>query len=233
MGSLLNMIWIETRKAFRSKMPLWTTLGSLFLPLGIAFLIFVARNPAITQKLGLVSAKANLMAYSATDWKSYLVLFAELISAGGFFFFIISVSWVFGREFADGTLKDLLAVPVQRSNILIAKFIVVAAWCVGMAIIILVCGLLVGVIINLPGGSLDIQAGPQTLALPDASGRLVGADGRVYMWSIFTTDGKIRLASALRRIENVVPGAYVLQVEGGVSREVTVTEGGRSVVSLP
>ncbi len=84
-----------------------------------------------------------------------------------------------------------------------------------------------------PGGSLDIQAGPQTLALPDASGRLVGADGHVYMWNVFTSDGKIRLTNPLRRIENVVPGRYVFQVEGGVSREVAVTEGGRSVVTLP
>ncbi len=84
-----------------------------------------------------------------------------------------------------------------------------------------------------PGGSLDIQAGPQTLARPDASGRLLGVDGRVYMWNVFTSDGKIRLTNPLRRIENVVPGSYLFQVEGGVSREVTVTEGGRAVVTLP
>ena len=47
-------------------MPLFTAVGSLFMPLGIAFLIFVATNPEISQKLGLVSAKANLMAYAAT-----------------------------------------------------------------------------------------------------------------------------------------------------------------------
>ena len=156
MVSLPDMIWIEARKAVRSKMPLWTTLGSLFMPLGIAFLIFVARNPEITKRLGLVSAKANLMAYSATDWKSYLVLFAEIISAGGFFFFIISVSWVFGREFTDGTLKDMLAVPVRRSTILLAKFIVVVAWCAGMAIIMLLFGLIVGILVQLPGGSLEV-----------------------------------------------------------------------------
>jgi hypothetical protein len=84
-----------------------------------------------------------------------------------------------------------------------------------------------------PGGSLEIQVGPQTLALPEASGRLIGADGRVYMWNAFTPDGKIRLTGPLRRIENVVPGRYSFEVEGGVRREVTVTEGGRSVVTVP
>ena len=64
-------------------MPLWTALGSLFMPLGIAFLIFVSKNPEISQKLGLVSAKANLVAYAATDWRTYLGLYRLLIGAGG------------------------------------------------------------------------------------------------------------------------------------------------------
>lgn len=156
MNNLSDMLWIELRKAIRSRMPLWTCLGTLFMPLGMAFLIFVAKNPEIFQKLGLVSAKANLMAYSATDWRSYLVLYAQIISAGGFFFFVMAISWVFGREFTDGTLKDVLAVPIQRSSILLAKFIVVAVWCAVMAIIIFILGLAVGAVIQLPGGSINV-----------------------------------------------------------------------------
>ena len=153
MNRLSDMLWIEFRKAFRSRMPLWTSLGSLFMPLGVALLIFLARNPELSRKLGLISAKADLMAYSVTDWPSYLGLFAEIISAGGFFFFVMAISWVFGREFADGTLKDMLAVPVQRASILLAKFIVTVTWCVVIAILILVFGLLFGALIQLPGGS--------------------------------------------------------------------------------
>ena len=84
-----------------------------------------------------------------------------------------------------------------------------------------------------PGGSLEIQAGPTTLALPQPQGRLIAADGGVYMWSAFTTDGLIRLSGPVRRLENVVPGAYTFQVDGGVRRDVAVAEGGRAVVSLP
>jgi len=84
-----------------------------------------------------------------------------------------------------------------------------------------------------PGGSLEIQAGPQTLALPEPSARLVEADGLVYMWSAFTTDGKIRLNGPVRRLENVVPGRYTLEVEGGVRREVDIREGMPSIVALP
>ena len=156
MNNFSAMLWIELRKAIRSRMPFWTTLGSLFMPLGIAFLIFLAKNPELSRKLGLVSAKADLIAYSATDWPSYLVLLAEIVSAGGFFFFILAISWVFGREFADGTLKDMLAVPVRRSSILLAKYSVVAAWSAGMALIDLIFGLVIGAIIQLPGGSLSV-----------------------------------------------------------------------------
>ena len=65
MNNLSDMLWIELRKAIRSRMPLLTALGSLFMPLGIAFLIFVAKNPEIPRKLGLISAKANLVACTA------------------------------------------------------------------------------------------------------------------------------------------------------------------------
>ncbi len=128
MDNLADMIWIELRKAIRSRMPLWTGLGSLFMPFGIAFLLFVSKNPEISQKLGLISAKANLIAYSATDWPTYMGLSGQMIAAGEFFLLVLAISWVFGREFADSTLKDLLAVPVQRSSILLAKFIIVTIW---------------------------------------------------------------------------------------------------------
>src|SRR5512142_1324290 len=99
MDELTGMLWIECRKAIRSKMPLWTALGSLFMPLGIAFLIFVSKNPEISKKLGLISAKADLMAFSATDWPTYLGMFGLLISAAGLILFVLIISWVFGREF--------------------------------------------------------------------------------------------------------------------------------------
>jgi ABC-2 type transport system permease protein len=153
MSDLTGMLWIETRKAIRSRMPLWTALGSLFMPFGITFLIFVARNPEISQQLGLVSAKADLMAYAATDWQSYLGLFGMIIAAGGLILFSLVITWVFGREFADGTLKEILAVPVGRLSIVLAKFILAAAWSAALAVVILFAGLVTGASLRLPGGS--------------------------------------------------------------------------------
>jgi ABC-2 type transport system permease protein len=156
MNHFSDMVWIESRKALRSKMPLFTALGSLLMPLGIGFLIFLAKNPVLSRDLGLLGAKADLTAYFATDWPSYLGLFALIIAAAGFFLFVLIISWVFGREFADGTLKDMLAVPVSRSTILMAKFAVVAVWSGMLTAGIFGLGLVMGAIIKLPHGSVSV-----------------------------------------------------------------------------
>jgi len=126
------------------------------MPVGIAFLIFIARNPEISEKLGLVGAKANLVAYAETDWPAYLGLLGQIVAAAGFLFSILAISWVFGREFVDGTLKDMLAVPVPRSSILLAKFIVVALWSAVLTMVVFAVGLAMGAIIGLPGGSVSV-----------------------------------------------------------------------------
>ncbi len=171
MNDLSAMIWVELRKALRSRMPLWTALGSLFMPLGITFLIFVARNPQISQQLGLVSAKANIVAYAATDWPIYLQVYSEIIAVGGLILFILITSWIFGREFSDGTVKELLAVPVQRGSIVLAKYAVLAVWSAAMSAVIFAAGLILGALMGLPGGS---------------SGVLLAGSGRVFITSLLT-----------------------------------------------
>lgn len=156
MNTLSDMLWVETRKALRSKMPLFTALGSLLIPLGLAFLLFVSRNPDISRKLGLISTKATLMSATAATWPAYLDLFAQILAMGGMILFVLAISWVFGREFTDGTLKDLLAVPVPRASILLAKFIVVALWSAALALLLFGLGLLMGTLFQLPGGSTAI-----------------------------------------------------------------------------
>jgi ABC-2 type transport system permease protein len=155
MNAFVDMLWIEMRKTLRSRMPVFTILGSLLMPLGISFLIFVSRNPDISHKLGLVSAKATLLADTATTWPAYLTLCGEMLAAGGFFLCLI-LSWVFGREFTDGTLKDMLAVPVPRSSILLAKYAVSAAWSVVWSLAIIALSLVMGALIGLPQGSSQV-----------------------------------------------------------------------------
>jgi len=84
-----------------------------------------------------------------------------------------------------------------------------------------------------PGGALEIHAGPETLARPGASARILTAAGEPYLPSVFSPDGRIPLSAPVRRVENVAPGRYTLVVEGGAVRDFSVAEGGRAVVEVP
>ena len=152
MNTLSDMLWIETRKALRSRVPFFTALGFLLMPFIGALLIFIYKDPQLARQLGLLGTKANLVVGSA-DWPGYLNLLIEFTALGGFFFFCLAISWTFGREFTDGTLKDLLAVPVPRFDILLAKFIVAALWCAALIVETYGVGMGLGALIRLPGGS--------------------------------------------------------------------------------
>lgn len=156
MNNIRNMIWIEWRKAVRSRIPLWTTIGALFLPVVVGLMILVSKNPEISRKLGVISAKADLIGLAATEWPGFLILIAQMLATAGFFMFIVILSWMFGREFADGTAKDLLAVPVPRMTILLGKFLVYIGWAFIMALLILCGSLLMGTLVGLPGGGADV-----------------------------------------------------------------------------
>lgn len=155
MKTLSNLIWIELRKVLRSRVPFFTALGFLMMPVICALLIFIYKDPQLARQLGLLGTKANLVVGSA-DWPGYLTMMVEFTALGGFFFFCLAISWTFGREFTDDTVKDLLAVPVPRFDIILAKFIVVALWCAALIAETYIVGLILGVIIHLPGGSLAV-----------------------------------------------------------------------------
>jgi len=57
---------------------------------------------------------------------------------------------VFGREYADHTIKDLLALPTARTAIALAKFILIMLWAVVLTLITFLIGLGVGSAIALP-----------------------------------------------------------------------------------
>jgi ABC-2 type transport system permease protein len=152
MKSFADMFWVEMLKTIRSRVPLLVTLGFLILPLAVALLIFIYKDPALAHKMGILSTKANIAVTSA-DWPAYMKLILESTAAGGFFFYCILISWIFGREFPDHTLKDLLAVPVPRQTILLAKFLAAGVWSAGLTVELYAVCLIAGSLIQLPLGS--------------------------------------------------------------------------------
>jgi ABC-2 type transport system permease protein len=96
-------------------------------------------------------------------------LLTQAIAVGGMILFAILTSWVFGREFSDHTVKELLALPTARETIVSAKFVVIVAWAVVNVLFIFGLGLLVGTLVDIPGWSVDLLR----TAFVDISGSVV------------------------------------------------------------
>ncbi|MFA5537332.1 MAG: ABC transporter permease [Bacillota bacterium] len=151
---ILTCISIEITKLFRSRIPLMTILASMLIPFFGGFFMFILKDPDLAKGLGFISAKAQIM--GDADWPSYLGLLAQAIAVGGLLIFGFVMSWIFGREYSDRTIKDLLALPISRNLIVLSKFIVTILWCLILAVLVLVLGILVGKIVDIPGWSADI-----------------------------------------------------------------------------
>lgn len=96
--SLKVIIWLELKKIIKSHLVEMIIMGLLFL-------VLVRRG---------------------TDWENYInnSLLFLLVVVGSVGFGILA-SWVFAREYTDGTFKDLLALPVSRANIVLGKLIAI------------------------------------------------------------------------------------------------------------
>jgi ABC-2 type transport system permease protein len=149
MNNLLQSTWVEFLKARRSKMPLFTALGFAMVPLGGGFFMIVLKDPEMARRVGLISTKATLT-MGAADWPTYLRFLTLAVGAGGIILFGLIASWVFGREYSDRTIKDLLALPTSRSTIVLSKCIVIAAWSAAVTVTTCLITLIIGTLLGLP-----------------------------------------------------------------------------------
>lgn len=126
--------------------------------------MIVMKDPELARRMGMVSAKAQIVAGSA-DWPTYFGLLAQAVAVGGIIVFSLIASWIFGREYSDHTLVDLLALPTPRWSIVLAKFVVAGIWGGLLALLIYLLGLIVGSLVGLPPTTTQIVAeGSLTLA---------------------------------------------------------------------
>ena len=131
-------------------------LALLLIPFMGGFFMFVLKDSDLAQGLGFISTKASII--GTADWPSYLGLLSQAISIGGLMVFGFIMSWIFGREYSDRTIKDLLALPISRHIIVLSKFIVAVIWCLFLTIFILILGFIVGKGIGISGWEPEIIA---------------------------------------------------------------------------
>lgn len=137
-------IRVESWKLARSRVPLVTTaLLAFVLPaLGLG-LYSVARNGGV----GALADKATAFLVGE-GWVGYAGVVDQVAAVAVFLAAGVVVSWAFGREHSDRTFPSLFALPVSRGTIAAAKFVVLAAWVVSLAVAVSVVTLALGVVGN-------------------------------------------------------------------------------------
>lgn len=192
-----NALYVEILKARRSRMLIFSALAFSLIPMFCGLFMLILKNPDFAKRIGLLGAKAQLAAGSA-DWPSYLGVISQAIAIAGIFLFSLIAIWVFGREYSDRTLKDILSLPTSRSQIVAAKFTLVAAWSIVVSVLVGVLSYGVGAAVQIPKWSSSVALkGASTIAgtafltmiliLPVA---FVASAGRGYLppmaYTIFT-----------------------------------------------
>jgi ABC-2 type transport system permease protein len=149
-------LWVEILKVRKSKMFWATILVFIFVPVMMGLLMFVQIHPEISSKLGMIGNKATMLRFGEPNWKNYFTLLDQGFAAVGVIGIGFVASWVFGREFSEHTIKDILVLPISRSGIVISKFIVILVWSVILSIVYFSICILVGLLINIPDWSTEI-----------------------------------------------------------------------------
>ena len=155
MTNFASALRVEALKMRRSKMPLFTALGfSLPALIGGLFMV-ILKDPEAARSTGLISAKAQLTAGTA-EWATLFNMLAQAVAVGGAIVFGTFTAWLFGREFSDHTVKELLALPTPREAIVGAKFVVMAVWTLVLTVLCFILGLIIGALVDIPGWSLEL-----------------------------------------------------------------------------
>lgn len=155
MRGFKNALWAEALKARRSKAPLVSVIVFSIIPIVCGLFMLILKNPEFAESIGLIGAKAQLTAGSA-DWPSFLGVISRATAIGGFILFSLVAIWIFGREYSDRTLKDILAVPTSRSQIVAAKFTLLIIWSVLLCLLVLGLSFIVGAAVNIPQWSSSV-----------------------------------------------------------------------------
>ncbi|HSJ15832.1 MAG TPA: ABC transporter permease [Longimicrobiales bacterium] len=161
---LLGALRCEILKARRSRVPVLTALGFSLAPMMAGLFMMIMKDPDGARRMGLLRAKATMFA-GAADWPTFLGVVTQAVAVGGSLLFALLVAWSFGREFADRTLKTVLAVPTSRSAIVLAKLLVMSGTALVICVWVFALALGVGLVVGLPGASkaLFVAAAGRTL----------------------------------------------------------------------
>lgn len=148
------VLFTEFLKLRRSRITWLSWIAFSVMPLVGGLFMWIAREPARAARLGLLGQKARMA--GVADWTAYFTLLNQEAGAGGMILLSIIAAYVFGREYSEGTAKNLLALPVARHWFVAAKLVVTLVWFGLLTVLLIAEGLLVGALLGLPGFSVRL-----------------------------------------------------------------------------
>ena len=149
-----NALHGEFAKLRRSKVTWISFLVYTFMILMAGFAMWMLKNPGLAEDLGLIGQKVNIaVGGQEADWRTFLGLVLEMGGIGGMIFLSFIVAFVFGREYVEGTAKNMLTLPLPRGSFVLAKFAASGIWFALLCLWLLPLAFLTGRLVGL--GDLD------------------------------------------------------------------------------
>lgn len=145
----------ERLKLRGSRVTLLTLLAFALGPLGGGLFMWIVQEPGRAAELGLMGTKAELVGLEAT-WAGYLTMITQMVGMVGGLLLAVIAAYVYGREYAEGTAKNILALPLPRWWFVVAKLVVVAVWWLVLVAVILVEAVGVAAALGLSGYSAAV-----------------------------------------------------------------------------
>lgn len=121
-------LWVEALKLRRSPVGAIAAIAIVCGTVAILIGIVVAVRSGNEQVIAKVGEVVE------PTWAGLLAGSNQVLAAGGLLGCGVVLAWMFAREFGEGTIAGLFALPVSRGRIAAAKFGVFAAWGAGVSL---------------------------------------------------------------------------------------------------
>ena len=150
MNNQISSFKAELLKCRHTKISLISFIAFSLVPAMSGIFMYAIRESQAMRQESILNAKIETMILSA-DWNGLFTVLTQGMGIGGIMIYGFLVSWIFGREYSEDTLKDLLSLPTSKMKIINAKFMVYALWAIGLGTANLLLGTIIGFLLQLPG----------------------------------------------------------------------------------
>jgi len=145
----MNSLKAELLKCKHSPIILISFITFAIVPVMSGIFMQLMKNPEVIGNGSAINTKMEMLNVSA-NWDAMFMILKQGMGIGGVLIFGFLVSWLFGREYSDNTLKDILSLPTSKTKIINAKFTVYFLWAIALAISNFLLGMIFGIILHLP-----------------------------------------------------------------------------------